>query len=80
MMVLDVRKLKRRARKKLSDAYDRIALESLLPLPEIEADRVRAEIDAAIADALDLPDVGILRELLAREPIISLTLDKLISV
>jgi len=36
------------------------------------ADPVRAQIDAAVAQALGLPDLTPLREPLAREPVISL--------
>jgi hypothetical protein len=44
----------------------------LLPLPQMAADPVRAKIDAAVAQALGLPDLTPLREQLAREPVICL--------
>jgi len=44
----------------------------LLPLPQMGRDPVRAKIDAAVAQALGLPDLTPLREQLAREPVISL--------
>jgi hypothetical protein len=34
----------------------------------VNADAVRAEIDASIARALHLPDFAVLREMLAKEP------------
>jgi hypothetical protein len=77
MPVLDPTQLKSKPLRKLTRAYDRLAGEPLLPLPQIDIDPTRAAIDHAIADALELPDFGILRELLAREPIISLDIDKL---
>jgi hypothetical protein len=72
MPVLDVSALPRRALDMLSKAYDKLCRESLGTLPEIDKDPVRAEMDKAICKALNLPDVSILRTLLAQEPIISL--------
>jgi hypothetical protein len=42
----------------------------LKPLPEMAEDEVRAEIDSAVAAALNLPDFSVLRTLLAREPVV----------
>jgi len=78
MPVLDVRKINKRALKKLTQAFDQLADENLLPFPEMDHDATRVAIDEAVADALDLPDFGILRELLAREPIVCLSLDPLL--
>jgi len=36
------------------------------------ADPVRARIDQAVSQALGLPDFSILREMLAREPVVCL--------
>jgi hypothetical protein len=77
MPVLDVRNIQDSARKKLVQAFDQLAGKDLLPLPEMEKDSTRAAIDEAVADALDLPNFSILRELLAREPIICLSLEKI---
>jgi len=77
MPVLDVSTIGARNRGKLAQAFERLAERPLLPLPEMATDPVRAEIDAAVASALGLPDFGILRQLLAREPIICLSLDRL---
>ena len=41
-------------------------------------DQTRIAIDNAIARTLDLPDFGPLRELLAREPIVCVTMDRLL--
>jgi len=76
--VLDVRNISEQALKKLAGVFDQIIGNILLPFPAMERDHTRAIIDQAIANALGLPDFGILRRLLAREPIICLTLDRLL--
>ena len=72
MPVLDVRSLDQGQRKRLSDAYDVLASEPLLPFPQMAEDSARQLIDEVVQDALGLPDVAPLREMLAREPIICL--------
>lgn len=78
MPVLDVHNLNARAKRKLAQAFDQLASQSLRPFPEMANDPTREAIDRAVADALDLPDFSILREMLAREPIICLTRDRLL--
>jgi hypothetical protein len=56
----------------LAATYDEVCREELRPFPEMNSDPVRARIDAAIAQALDLPDFSILRRLLAQEPVVCL--------
>jgi hypothetical protein len=58
--------------KKLASTYDEIADKSLQPFPQMAIDPVREEIDNAIANALNLPDFSVLRELLAQEPVVCL--------
>ncbi len=70
MPVLDLRALSTAQLEILSSAYDRLCHETLQPFPQMGHDPVRAEIDNAIADALDLPDFSILRTLLAQEPVV----------
>ena len=70
MPVLDVRTLSSMQGERLADAYDRLSQSALRPLPEMAADPVRAELDSAIAQALDLPDFSALRTMLAREPVV----------
>jgi hypothetical protein len=70
--VLDVRQLSARQLRLLEQAFDVLSGQPLLPLPQMAADPVRAKIDAAVAQALGLPDLTPLREQLAREPVISL--------
>lgn len=72
MPVVDVGALSATQRQELADAYDRLCQQPLLPFPQMACDPVRAAIDTAVAQALGLPDFGILRDLLAREPIVCL--------
>jgi len=78
MPVLDVRKLGRSALTRLAGAFDQLSCDRLLPFPLLDQDPTRAAIDAAVAEALGLPDLAPLRTLLAREPILSLSLDRLL--
>ncbi len=73
MPVLDVRALSRRQVNALARAFDALSEQPLLPLSQMDADPVRAQIDAAVARALGLGDLSGLRAALAREPVISLT-------
>jgi hypothetical protein len=70
MPVLDVRALTQEQLQMLAAAYDRVCCSEIQPLPHMANDEVRAEIDAAIAQALNLPDFSILRTMLAREPVV----------
>lgn len=79
MSVLNVPKLSERAKEKLADAFDNLKAKQLLPFPHMANDPTRAAIDKAVANALGLPDFSLLRELLAREPIVCLSLDHLLS-
>ena len=62
MPILDVSSLTKPQRDSLLSAYDRLAEEKLLPFPSMAQDTVRAGIDRAFAETLDLPDTSILRE------------------
>jgi hypothetical protein len=68
MPVLDVRKLSKAKLAILSDAYDSILKEELAPIAQLNVDKVRQEIDAAICKILELPDLDAIRVLLSREP------------
>jgi hypothetical protein len=70
--VLDVRVLTEWQLDTLVEAYDRLCDQPLLPFPEMENDATRAAIDAALSEALALPDLSGLRLLLGQEPVISL--------
>ena len=56
----------------LSTLYDEVSELPLQQFPMIAVDEVRKRIDDGIAHALSLPDCSVIRELLAKEPIISL--------
>ena len=77
MPVLDVEGIGVRVTTKLAEAFDQLAERALLPFSHMANDPVRAAIDEAIASALGLPDFSILRQLLAREPILCLSMDRL---
>jgi len=70
--ILNVNALSPAALQQLAGAFDALGEQPLLPLPQMASDAVRAQIDAAIANALGLPDLTPLREQLAREPVICL--------
>ena len=78
MPVLDVRAISEGSLARLATAYDRLATQGLASLPGMEADGTRIAIDEALADALGLPDFGILRQMLAREPIVCVSMDRLL--
>ncbi len=79
MPVLDITTLSPNQRAALAAAFDELADSTVAPFREMAHDPTRAAIDEAIREALDLPDFSILRELLAREPIISGDLETLLS-
>ena len=56
----------------LADTYAEVSRRPLLPLRRITEDETRMELDRAIARVCELPDFQVLREMLSREPIISL--------
>jgi len=70
--VLAVGGLKAKELKALSKVYDRFCNEEILPFPQMAHDLVRKAIDDAISAILGLPDITVLREMLAREPVVCL--------
>lgn len=72
MPVLDVAGLEASGTEALASAYDELCNTSLLPLPEMGRDASRQRIDRAISDVLGFPDLSPIREMLSREPVISL--------
>lgn len=75
--VLDLGALDARRRRALRVCFEQVADLSLASLPSMDDDPVRSLIDRAISKALGLPDLGVLRALLAREPILTLDPDRL---
>ena len=70
--VLAVRDLEVDKLKVLSDTYDKLCKDELLPFPHMANDPTRQAIDEAVTKMLGLPDISILREMLAREPVVCL--------
>jgi hypothetical protein len=70
MPVLDVRRLTPQQLTQLVATYDKVCDKEIMPLPQMEKDQIRYQIDAAIAQALNLPDFSVLRTMLAREPVV----------
>jgi hypothetical protein len=77
MPFLDFSTINTKVRKELVHAFDSLGKDLLLPFPNMNCDPTRAAIDEAVASALHLPDFSIVRDLLAREPIVCLTMDRL---
>jgi hypothetical protein len=69
--VLDVRAISSNALSLMSAAYDQVSELPVGPLREMRTDALREAVDAGLAKALELPDLGVLRTLLSQEPIIS---------
>ena len=76
---LDVTALDDEQLSALAAAYDDLCSQPLLPLPDMADDPTRREIDEAIERALDLPDLTPLRESLSWEPVVCLTMDRLLA-
>jgi hypothetical protein len=70
--VLDLDQLTPKQFEKLVGAYDRLCHKTLRPLSEMREDDIRAEIDQAIEQALNLPDLTVLRQMLGLEPVMRL--------
>ncbi|MBE8158138.1 MAG: hypothetical protein HAW59_01930 [Betaproteobacteria bacterium] len=72
MPVLDLEKLSAANLRKLAALFDKIAKGGgLLPIPQMENDDVRKEIDAAFSQICGFGDLSPLRAALANEPIIT---------
>lgn len=68
MPVLDVGRLDPQQCSNLSKAYDSVSELTLRPLSHIDRDPHRLKIDEALCEALSLPSLDSIRELLVREP------------
>ncbi len=68
MPVLDVRALTKTKLNILSKAYDDLSKKNLAPIAHLDSDPVRMKIDAVLGKVLRIPDLHMIRELLAREP------------
>lgn len=68
MLVLDVRQLSKTDLASLAEAYEKLCEKELAPISQLDTDNVRQRIDDTLSEVLGLPDLGPIRELLAREP------------
>jgi len=71
MPVLDIRAISVQAKQTVAHAFDSVAAQDVLPLSHIGEDQVRSQLDAALQNALGLPDLSVIRDLLAQEPILT---------
>jgi N-6 DNA methylase len=75
MAVLNLNQLDRKVEMELCDAYDEVSKLQVQALPSIDVDPVHRKIDEAITSAFGIDDdLGRLRNMLAREPIVSMRL------
>ena len=72
MPVLDVSALKAKQTRRLVEAYTALSAQSLLPFPQMANDSVRQAMDEAVSEAMGLPDLTVLRNLLSQEPVVCL--------
>ena len=72
LQVLDLVSLSKSQKRELDKLWSRISDKQLLPFPDIHKDQVRAEIDDVFSKILELPSFNQLREMLSREPMISM--------
>jgi len=73
--VLDIYSLEGRRLKPILKCFDSVSKLDLMPIPAINEDETRRQIDDAFSAALNLPDLAELRAMLAREPILSMSVD-----
>ena len=78
MPVIDLRHLGETSVQQLADSYDRVCTHNLSRFSDLATDATRAQIDESVSDALGLPELGSLRTLISREPILSGSLDRLL--
>jgi len=75
--VLDPRELSKKAQGQLCRAYDEVSKLQIQPLACVATDAVHKRIDAALAKTFEIDDdLARLRDMLAREPIVSMRLPK----
>lgn len=70
--VVDLRTFSTNTLNDLSDLWNDVATKELLPLPRMADDKTRVQIDQGLSQILNLADVSQLREMLGREPVITM--------
>jgi len=73
MPVLDVRAISQEQLQALADLFDELAEEEFEPLPAMAYCPARRRLDDGISEILGLPDLSVLRRLIASEPVVSNT-------
>lgn len=68
--ILDIGRLTETQLDQLSNTYDEICNSEIQSFPFMSDDSVRSKIDTAISTIFNLPDLSILRIMLAREPVV----------
>ncbi len=71
MPVLDVDALKGATLALLAQKFDEVSTKGLYPISSLNHDSVRRGIDQAFMNALGLPDLQIVADMLAREPVVA---------
>lgn len=69
---LDLQQLTSEQISLMASTYDRLCEQPLQPFPRMGSDPIRAEIDACIAEALYTADFSLIRNMLAKEPVVCL--------
>lgn len=70
--VLDIRTLGSEQIDFLARTFDSLSEREFRPLPLLVEDETRVSIDHALSEVLNLPDLSPLREMLVREPVVSM--------
>ena len=70
--VLDFRSLSQRDHTKLDQLWESVRGERFLPFPQMVNDTLRKRVDDIFSDVLQLPPMDPLRDLLAKEPLLSI--------
>ena len=73
MPVLDVRAISQKQLRALADSFDELADEEFESLPAMSHCPARRRLDDGISEILGLPDLSVLRRLIASEPVVSNT-------
>ncbi len=72
LKVLDVSAVSKSDAKRLESLWTNVQNKIFLPYPKICDDPTRIEIDDCFSKILDLGELGLLREMLSREPMIAM--------
>ena len=72
LMILDLKSLSKPDAKQLDNLWKKIHQKRFLHYPAICHDSTRIEIDEYFSEILGMPKLGMLREMLSREPMVSM--------